>query len=305
MPMWTGLLQRKCACGGSSGLTGECAKCANKRLQRSSRGSSGKGTEYEEKVPSIVHETLRSSGQPLDAETRSFMESRFGHDFSQVRIHTDAQAAKSARAVNALAYTVGQDVVFAAGQYAPGTRTGDRLLTHELAHVVQQSGRPVPVGMPQVSAMTSLNHPLEREATASADRIAAGSQALVSSGHSAENLQRQEADSGGAPQKDPCEKLESDRESFCIMVIRHFVRTRINPLFDELAESVTCPTPRYCEVVYPSGLTASVLFTPAINRLAVGARRGDDVTSCALEYSCDQNGQLSFKVLLCDGQKPP
>jgi hypothetical protein len=83
------------------------------------------------------------------------MELRFGFDFSQVRVHTDAQAAESARAVNALAYTVGSDIVFGAGQYAPGTAAGKRLLAHELTHVVQQGSKPAalqrqpaPNGMP-------------------------------------------------------------------------------------------------------------------------------------------------------------
>ncbi|MGL4611887.1 MAG: DUF4157 domain-containing protein [Trueperaceae bacterium] len=62
-------------------------------------------------VPSIVHEVLQSSGQPLDGETREFMEARFGHDFSQVRLHMDAKAIESAKAVNALAYTVGKDII--------------------------------------------------------------------------------------------------------------------------------------------------------------------------------------------------
>jgi len=68
------------------------------------------------------------------------MEPRFGHDFSHVRVHTDAKAAESAHAVNALAYTVGRDAVFGAGQFAPGTTNGKRLLAHELTHVMQQSG---------------------------------------------------------------------------------------------------------------------------------------------------------------------
>lgn len=89
-------------------------------------------------VPPIVHDVLRSPGQPLDAEMRAFMEPRFGHDFSQVRVHADAQAAESARAVSALAYTVGRDVVLGAGKYAPRTNVGLRLMAHELAHVVQQ-----------------------------------------------------------------------------------------------------------------------------------------------------------------------
>ncbi|MFH0344338.1 MAG: DUF4157 domain-containing protein [Chromatiales bacterium] len=89
-------------------------------------------------VPPVVYEVLKSSGQPLDPSTLAFMEPRFGHDFSFVRVHTDAKAAESARAVNALAYTVGRNVVFGAGQYAPGTTVGKRLLAHELTHVVQQ-----------------------------------------------------------------------------------------------------------------------------------------------------------------------
>ena len=89
-------------------------------------------------APPIVHDVLRSPGRPLDDATRGFMESRFGHDFSGVRVHTDARAAESARAVNALAYTVGHHVAFDAGQYAPGRNAGRQLLAHELAHVRQQ-----------------------------------------------------------------------------------------------------------------------------------------------------------------------
>jgi outer membrane protein OmpA-like peptidoglycan-associated protein len=83
---------------------------------------------------------LRSPGQPLDAATRAVLEPRFGHDFSRIRIHTDAQAADSARAVNALAYTVGEDVVFGRGQYRPESSDGQRLIAHELAHTIQQAG---------------------------------------------------------------------------------------------------------------------------------------------------------------------
>lgn len=88
----------------------------------------------------MVHSVLTTPGHPLDETTRGFFTSRFGHDFANVRVHADAAAAASARSVNALAYTVGQDVVFGAGQYAPRTRAGQQLLAHELAHVVQQSG---------------------------------------------------------------------------------------------------------------------------------------------------------------------
>jgi len=85
-----------------------------------------------------VAATLRQGGHPLDANTRSFFEPRFGIDFSAVRIHTDTQAAESVRSVNALAYTVGRDVVFNSGQYSPQSDNGKRLLAHELTHIVQQ-----------------------------------------------------------------------------------------------------------------------------------------------------------------------
>jgi hypothetical protein len=82
--------------------------------------------------------SLRDSGRPLPGSARNFFEPRFGHDFSQVRVHTDRQAAETARAVKARACTLGRDIAFGAGQYAPGTAAGARLLAHELTHVVQQ-----------------------------------------------------------------------------------------------------------------------------------------------------------------------
>ncbi|HEV2805960.1 MAG TPA: DUF4157 domain-containing protein [Chthoniobacterales bacterium] len=88
-----------------------------------------------------MREVLRSPGEPLDDETLAFMEPRFGHDFSHVRVHANARATESARRVNASAYTVGANVIFAHGQYAPHTHEGRKLLGHELTHVIQQTGR--------------------------------------------------------------------------------------------------------------------------------------------------------------------
>jgi hypothetical protein len=104
-------------------------------VQRRVNGpSGGAGT-----APQIVHDVLASPGQPLDAATRAFFEPRFGHDFGNVRVHADHAAAESARSVNALAYTVGSDVVFVGGRYAPATENGRRLLAHELVHALQQT----------------------------------------------------------------------------------------------------------------------------------------------------------------------
>lgn len=136
IPRARGILQRKCACGNQAVADGECTSCSKQRmtLQRHSVGNQTQRTE----VPPIVNEVLHSSGQPLDARTRAFMEPRFGHDFSHVRVHTDTKAAESARAVNALAYTVGRSMVFGSGQYQPHIYEGRGLLAHELTHVMQQ-----------------------------------------------------------------------------------------------------------------------------------------------------------------------
>jgi len=91
-------------------------------------------------VPSVVAEVVSSPGCSLETTMRELMESRFAHDFSEVRVHTDARAGESARNLGARAYTVGPEIVFGAGEYAPGTGEGRRLLAHELVHVIQQEG---------------------------------------------------------------------------------------------------------------------------------------------------------------------
>jgi len=106
------------------------------QIQRSAGDSSADGLA----APASVDRVLASPGSPLEPALRQDMEQRFGHDFSQVRVHTDSPAAQSARDVNANAYTKGSAVVFGAGRFAPAASEGRRLLAHELTHVVQQSG---------------------------------------------------------------------------------------------------------------------------------------------------------------------
>jgi hypothetical protein len=147
----------------------------------------------------------RSPGQPLEEGLRGFMESRFGQDFSRVRVHADAEAAASARAVNALAYTVGPDLVFGAGRYAPGSAEGRRLLAHELTHVVQQTGGGARAVAPADSACTvrPADDGFEREADRMADAVvrpghpAAVPSVMPASAH-AGALQRQPAAADGA-----------------------------------------------------------------------------------------------------------
>jgi Domain of unknown function (DUF4157) len=178
-PPVSGLLQCKCACGNETMAGGECEECSkNKRLglqtklqvnelgdqyereadriadqmlagstetgSRSARPRiqrfSGRSNEQLNSAPASVDDALRSPGKPLNSALRQEMEQRFGHDFSRVRVHSGAVAAQSARDVNAHAYTVGQDIVFGASQYAPETSSERYVLAHELTHVVQQDG---------------------------------------------------------------------------------------------------------------------------------------------------------------------
>src|SRR5262249_47136366 len=122
-------------------------------------------------APDLVHRVVNSPGQALDRSTRSWMESRFHRDFSDVRIHHDARAAESARTLNAQAYTVGQNVVFDTSQYQPHTRAGRELLAHELAHSLQQHKTIPPSG---ALRMGETHEAAEREADASARRIVSG-----------------------------------------------------------------------------------------------------------------------------------
>ncbi len=187
-------LQRTCHCGGA------CPKC---QAEQQDHGHAGLQTKHVQAsdmgqmaAPPIVHEVLRSPGQSLDPATRAFMESRFGHDFSRVRVHTGTKAAQSAAPINALAYTVGSEVVFGAHQYAPHTGEGGKLLAHELAHTIQQ-GEHIIVA-PSGLALGQTDGAYDRAADAavsSATRIAAPLPATLTM-HPL--LQRQPAKTRGA-----------------------------------------------------------------------------------------------------------
>jgi hypothetical protein len=115
----------------------KCAACEEEHLQRKEDRIEDEQLE----APSIVSDALDSGGNPLEDNTRTFMEGRFGYDFSSVRIHTGTVAAKSAQSINALAYTSGNNIVFNKDQYNPQSNGGKKLLAHELTHVVQQKNK--------------------------------------------------------------------------------------------------------------------------------------------------------------------
>ncbi len=206
------LLQRKCACGGAAGLSGACEECGKKKIsgiqaklkvnepgdiyeQEADRVAdqvlaapanravgavppyiqryAGPATRGADPAPASVDRVLAGAGRPLDPALQQHMEQRFGHDFSRVRVHSGAAAEQSAREVNARAYTVGHDIVFGAGRFAPGTLEGRRLLAHELTHVVQQSvSDGIRVGQGDVyarqgtvrqGALSGIAHTIQRE----------------------------------------------------------------------------------------------------------------------------------------------
>src|SRR5258708_1566637 len=175
------LLQKKCACGAGSS-SGECEACHrrereqherdDKKKQGVQRSAAGRAPAAST-APPAVSRVLNSPGRPLDASTRSFMEPRFGRDFTSVRVHTGPQAAESARAVNAHAYTVGQNIVFDHGKFDPATQPGRHLLAHELAHTVQQQGLQRSANDISLGESTEYHH-LEHEAESAALSVMSG-----------------------------------------------------------------------------------------------------------------------------------
>ena len=158
-------------------------------------GNSGVGALLEEDR-SPVHDVLNSGGgSPLAPDVRDEMQARLGHDFSDVKVHTDSQAHESARSVNAHAYTVGSSVVFQRDKYDPSSTEGKTMLAHELTHVVQQ--RSGPVDGTSAGGGIKISDPsdrFEREASANADRVmSADVTPSLAAGPSAAAVQREEA----------------------------------------------------------------------------------------------------------------
>jgi hypothetical protein len=142
--------------------------------------SNSSDLETSDEITNQVSDVRADSSLLLESSTKEFMESKFGHAFSKVRIHTGEMANRSANAVNAIAYTVGNDIVFGEGQYRPDTLEGRKLLAHELTHVVQQSNTN--------TNNNNVTTPLGLNTLSSAERI---SRQKATKGTSAEELEKQ------------------------------------------------------------------------------------------------------------------
>jgi len=165
-----------------------------------SPAGTSRGEEFEAQTASGVHDVLNSPGQPLDAPTSTFMENRFGRNLSQVRLHTDRKASESAKDINAAAYTFGSHIVFDHQYYAPNTKNGQRLLAHELTHVLQQAS--APYRQPNLSAKEPFNR-YEQEANFLANQVTSSKpmSQLTPSSLGGQIIQRQEV--GEAEQPTP------------------------------------------------------------------------------------------------------
>jgi len=236
-------------------------------------------------APGLVHEVLRSPGQPLNSPIRTFMESRLGRDFSSIRIHTDAKAMRSASEVNALAFTAGRHIVFGRNQYAPDTDAGKRLLAHELTHAVQQEGlqqskfnAPLPIG------------PEHDASEAEADRVAAsipGEIAADRKGQQHPSLPAQVmriASSPGLSVQRACDKPESfykTSPNFCrddsFSPSTHPGKT----CYREIIQSMFgCPPGDHC-CFAPDG---TVEDSRDVTSLA--SSKDDDTGACGWRWSC-------------------
>ena len=218
-------------------------------------------------APPIVHEVLRSPGQPLDPDARAFMEPRFDHDFGQVRVHSGEQAEQSARTQHARAYTVGRHIVFGAGESPADSTRGRRLLAHELAHVVQQSCADIAPFIQRQAADPDVDAPSRTPA-----------------------------------RKGDCTAWESNRENFAKAVADHYVQTALGVSKVPPARTIWCsredPT---CEVAYLDDLKVMVSFAEVPNYVI--ARRMEDPFGprCEYDYDCEPSGKLVLKSRNCFG----
>ena len=333
------VLQRKCACRGNHGLSGECEACRKQRLGMPQRFAT---LAAPSSAPPIVTDVLNSPGQPLDAAIRSFMELGFGHNFGQVRVHTNTQAARSAQSVNALAYTVGRHIAFDDGQYRPDTQPGRRLVAHELAHVMQQSAHGQASG-----------HEIRIAGDDAAEREAARMEATVEN-----SVQggRREPRPGLALQRQPqvlarridirkhdqcllqgnclppqpatspipgCSPL--DHETSMLIMAREYVRTQIDHSLSTNVRSIDCFFGiGSCAIEFDSGVAvrASLLLNPFVPQgIGSGHVVVEEIVSssvslkdaaykrlgprCAYDVGCLQPGQLSWTLTKCFPQPEP
>jgi hypothetical protein len=243
---------------------GVCPRCQ----AASSHPASMLDSEHTAATPH-VHEALASTGHPLDEATRRFFEPRFGHDFSNVRVHVSSVAEQSANGLQARAYTAGQNIVFSAGQFAPKTQEGRRLLAHELTHVVQQSGLH--------SSAPGLAHYIHRSPLPVGE---------------------------GATQDDACSGYERDPVSLSIETAKHFL-DEVEPGGSGLVTTTNCkanendPDRIECDVTFEGGQVIQVSIESKLHNVEGQRRTANGRQWCVYHFTCDSNGVLQWQKKGC------
>jgi hypothetical protein len=262
----------------------KCAECEEqeKLLQKTPAPAGSNGYADDHAVLSGLNQ---SPGVPISTSARAFLEPRFGHDFSEVRVHTDSAAAQSARAVNALAYTVGRDIVFAAGQYRPATAQGLRLLGHELVHTLQQN-----MGK------------------------SAGAQALQrqgldpGSGSGDKGSKDKKPGDSGSKHKGNCSGWEQDVESFSKVIAEFYVRNELG--VEGHATSIKCPnSPTVCYWTVDTK-DGNIVVRVSLRSIPnfVEAARSNAGPTCIYDYDCSADGStvsLTRRSCLKEWLPPP
>jgi outer membrane protein OmpA-like peptidoglycan-associated protein len=215
------VMQRKLTIGSSNDpLEHEADRIANQVMATPSHSRvsgtplkiqrfTGQASGQMDTAPASVDRVLAGAGKPLEPALQQDMEQRFGHDFSRVRVHSGGAAEQSAREVNAQAYTVGQNIVFGAGKFAPGTHEGRRLIAHELTHVVQQTG-----GI-QAKKVSKQSNVMLKDASASFDIEESQIQRSLEFSSTSEMLQRREVcdEEGVCHTEDDENQIPADQDS--------------------------------------------------------------------------------------------
>lgn len=235
-------------------------------------------------LESRIH-ALRGGGQPLPESVRAFFEPRFGSEFSQVRVHTDAPAAEIARAVNARAFTVGRDIVFGAEEYAPTTPHGQHLLAHELAHTIQQ----------RVSRQTSAYRLAISQLSDSY-----GQEGDILNRNAFPNIPSEFIQKQATPgqRKGDCSGWESDPESFTKVIAEHYVIDALG-----LPRMSGNPTGcwadgKLCEVEFPGDMIVDISLAQ-VPHYVIARERGKNKLRCEYDYDCTPDGRVVFTRRSC------
>jgi Domain of unknown function (DUF4157) len=250
MPSASGTIQRHCSCGGT------CDKCKQDEERRTiQRKSEGEGPAEFQGVPN-------TQGKPLATESQSRLQTHFGADLSDVRVHTSSEASASAASLDALAYTSGRDIYFARGMYAPSTSSGDRLLAHEVAHVVQQSSGKEPLIAMKSAGGVKIGAPddgLEIQADQSAEEYIRGGASAREEEH-----QKLPAPQSPAPiQRAPKPAPQSSQPAADPAVVQNAVDAVCKGIDDDSVDAVVAPM-RGLSISAAASLRSGVLMRKTV-----------------------------------------